>query len=439
MNIVGAYSDYDYGIFDPEGSDSFKWQAGIDYKNLKADFTYFLNEKHRLEFGGGVVWYTLYPGKLTSDEGSSINPDELEPENSRESAVYISDEYSISKRITLYAGLRYSYYSIYGPKTINLYREGLPKNEDNVIGEKTFEEGETIRTFDGWEPRLSLRFGINNKSSVKLSFNRMYQYIHLISNTISISPIDIWKSSDYYLGPQYSDQYSIGYFRNFMSNTIETSLEFYYKNIYDLVDFKDGAELFLNPNLENALLQGEGRAYGVEMMINKTLGRLTGWVSYAYSRTERKIEGQFDEETINNGFYYPANYDKPHDIKISGSYKITRRFSFSANFIYSTGRPTTYPSGKYTIDRFTATLYSDRNQERIPDYHRLDISISLLGNHKKNKRWKGSWTFSVYNVYGRKNAYSVFFKTERGVHPRAYKLSILGSAFPAITYNFSFK
>jgi len=324
MNIVGAYSDYDYGIFDPEGSDSFNWEAGIDYKNLKADFTYFLGEKHRLEFGGGVVWYTLYPGKLTSGEGSSINPDELEPENSRESAVYISDEYALSKRITLYAGLRYSYYSIFGPKTINLYADGLPRNEENVIGERTYEEGETIKTFDGWEPRLSLRFGINDKSSVKLSFNRMYQYIHLISNTISISPIDIWKSSDYHIGPQFSDQFSIGYFRNFMSNTIESSLEFYYKNIYDLVDFKDGAELFLNPNLENALLQGEGRAYGVELMINKTLGRLTGWVSYAYSRTERKIEGPFEEETINNGYYYPANYDKPHDIKISGTYKRDR-------------------------------------------------------------------------------------------------------------------
>ena len=266
----------------------------------------------------------------------------------------------------------------------------------------------------------------------------MFQYIHLISNTTAVTPIDIWHPSNLYIRPQHSDQYSIGYFRNFIENTIETSVEIFYKDIFNIVDYKDGAQLLLNENIEEELLQGHGRAYGLELLVRKKLGRLTGWVGYTYSKTEKKMDGPFEEETINFGKYYPANIDRPHDISITADYKFTRRWSMSANFVFMSGRPGTFPESKYIVDRFTVAGYGERNQNRIPDYHRLDISFTLGGNLKKNKKWNGSWTFSVYNVYSRNNAYSVYFKAVNRAVPQAYKLSVLGAAFPAITYNFNF-
>lgn len=437
-NFILAYTNFDYGLSDPTGVYNFNWDAGIDYLNGQANFTFFGGDKHRIDFGGSIIKYTFYPGSLLATPESSINEDRLEPEYARESAVYAGDEFTLSKRIGLMYGLRFSYFENIGPATVYQYMENIPKDETTVIDSTLYGKGNKVIDYYGIEPRLALKLNLNPTSSIKLSYNRMYQYLHLVSNTTSITPIDIWKPSGTHVRPQWVNQYSIGYFRNFLNNTIETSVELYYKSMYDIVDYKDGAKLFLNKTLEADLLQGEGRAYGVEVYARKNLGKLTGWISYTYARSERKIDGPSDEEKINGGNYYPSNYDKPHDLKLTTIYKFTRRWSFSANFIYSTGRPTTYPEGKYSVDGYTIADYGYRNLERIPDYHRLDISFTLLGNHKIKQRWKGSWTFSVYNVYGRQNAYSVYFKSLKGNSPKAYQLSILGSAFPAITYNFKF-
>jgi outer membrane receptor for ferric coprogen and ferric-rhodotorulic acid len=271
----------------------------------------------------------------------------------------------------------------------------------------------------------------------------MRQYISLISNTAAVTPIDIWKTSNKYIRPQTGDQVIIGYFKNFADNSIETSIEAYYKKTDNLLEYKDGAVLLLNETLEADLLEGRGRAYGLEFQVNKKSGRLTGWTSYAYSRSERQVDGEFPEEQINFGKFYPSNYDKPHNVKIVSNYRITQRWSFAANFVYSTGRPFTAPYSKYRImngpvTNITVANFSQRNQYRIPDYHRLDISVTLGAGHRRNRKWKGSWTFSVYNVYGRRNPYSVFFKHIYGTPPMPYKLSILGVPFPSLTYNFIF-
>jgi hypothetical protein len=326
-----------------------------------------------------------------------------------------------------------------GPGTIYQYEQGVPKSVDTQTGSVAFQKGKQIKGYDGWEPRISVRVLANDNSSFKVSYNRMNQYIHLVTNTASVTPIDLWMPSGTYLKPESGDQVSMGYFRNFNANSIETSAEVYYKWIDNLVDYKDGADLFLNPNVETELLQGTGKAYGLELYAKKDLGRVTGWVSYTYSRSLRKIQGPSDVETINNGNYYPSNYDKPHDFKITANYQINRRWSMSGNFVFNTGRPATYPKSKYEIDALTIANFGDRNLERIPDYHRLDLAFTLKGNHKKNKFWEGSWTFSIYNVYARKNAYSIYFKPLSGSRlPQAYKYSILGTALPSITYNFRF-
>jgi len=275
-------------------------------------------------------------------------------------------------------------------------------------------------------------------NSLKFGYNRINQYIHLISNTTASSPVDLWQTSNYHIKPQTGDQFSLGYFRNFLGNSYESSIEIYYKTVDNLVDYKDGATLLLNEALEADLLQGIGRAYGMEIMLKKQTGRLTGSVNYTLSRTERKIDGPTESEKINNGEYFPANYDKPHDVAVIATYRITRRWTFSTNFIYNTGRPTTFPDSKFKYGGAVFANYEDRNQDRIPDYHRLDVSITLDGSHKKNKRWEGSWTLSVYNLYGRDNSFSIFLRPERGFLPQARKLSIITSPIPALTYNFKF-
>jgi len=437
-NFTGAYSDFRYGIHSNFESYGYQWDAGISYRNLKADFTWLLWDRHEIGFGGSFINYKFNSGNLIPDANSSLNPIKLQDDHAYESAIYIDDEWNLSAQLSIMAGIRYSFYQAVGPADVNLYEQGQPRKTSTLLDIKSFSDGEVIKSYDGFEPRFAIKIGISRNSSIKLSYNRMFQYIHLISNTMAVSPVDVWQPSNLYIHPQYSDQFSVGYFRNFIENTIETSIEAFYKDISNIVDYKDGAQLLLNENIEEELLQGRGRAYGIELLVRKKMGRLTGWLGYTYSRSEKKIKSGYDEETINYGKYYPANFDRPHDISISTNYRFTRRWSMSANFVYMTGRPTTYPEAKYKIDGFTVASFGERNQARIPDYHRLDISFTLDGNLKKNKKWDGSWTFSIYNVYSRKNAYSVYFKPDKGFIPQSYKLTVLGAPFPAITYNFKF-
>lgn len=441
-NLVGNFtaliSKYKYGVGNKDEKYAFDWDAGVDNKSVKVDFTWLAGEKNKVDFGGSYIRFSFLQGDLTPGPLSSVIPISIPDDYANEFAVYLGDEWDISDNYSIMAGLRYSFFQNVGPSEVNIYEEGLPKSSNTLIDVQSYSQGEVINSYGGLEPRFSFRFALPLNSSIKLSYNRMYQYIHLLSNTMAVTPIDLWKPSGLYIRPEYSNQYSIGYFKNFLENSLETSVELYYKDITDLLDYKDGARLVLNKYIDEELLHGDGRAYGIEFFIRKKIGRLTGWVAYTYSRTERKVIGLNEDETINFGEYYPAYYDRPHDFTLTGHYKITRRWSFSANYVFMSGRPVTYPESKYIIDRFTVAGYGERNKYRTPNYHRLDISITLDGNLKRNKKWDGSWTFSVYNLFARKNAYSVYFRAFNNAVPEAYKLSVIGTAFPSITYNFKF-
>jgi len=334
---------------------------------------------------------------------------------------------------------------------VNNYSNSIPTDRVDVVGQNSFDDFEASETYSGFEPRLAVNYELDDVSSLKLSYNRMMQYIHLVSNTTAAIPIDVWKPSGRYVDPGMADQVAVGYYRNFKKNMYQLSTEVYYKWMYNILDYRDGADLLLNEYLETELLSGDGRAYGLELMMKKTKGRLTGWVAYTLARTERKVEGfqagdQFIEG-INNGDWYSANWDKPHDITVVGMYEISKKWDFGFNFTYSTGRPITYPQSKFFYDGKNVPYYANRNENRVPDYHRLDLSFTLNPLKNENRKWKSSWIFSVYNLYGRRNPYSIFFRTQEGesagdvsnvFNTQAFQLSIIGIPVPAVTYNFKF-
>jgi hypothetical protein len=437
--VSGLYSSYDYHIFSENNEiNAFDMKYSIQNYGGKVDFSYFPNSKHKIDFGLSSLYYYLDPSSLTPrGSGSLINPILIEKEQGLESAIYIGDKYDVSQRLSLYLGLRYSVFSYLGPKTVNEYAEGAPTEESTKVGERTFGNNEVIQTYHGPELRFSARYALDDENSLKLSYNRMRQYIHMLSNTTSISPTDIWKLSDTHVEPQLGDQVSLGYYRNFKNNTIEGSVEGYYKNIENLLDFKSGAQLILNDQIETDIVGGMGQSYGVELLLKKKTGKLNGWISYTYSRALIKVDNEFLTETINNGEFYPASYDKPHSLNILSNWKFSRRFSVSGNLAYSTGRPITYPIAKYYYNGTERLHYSDRNKFRIPDYFRFDISINLEGNHKVQKLNHSSWTFAIYNVTGRDNPYSIYFVSEDG-EVKGYQLSVFANAIPTITYNFRF-
>jgi hypothetical protein len=407
--------------------------------NGKIDFSYFPDSNHKIDFGLSSILYQLQPGqRVPISENSLITPKFLENEQGLESVLYLGDKYDISQNLSLYVGLRYSLYNYLGPKTVTEYAPNAPINEGTQTGETTtYDKGENIQTYHGPELRFSARYSLNNNSSLKFSYNRMRQYIHMLSNTTSISPTDIWKLSDQQVKPQIGDQISLGWYKNFKNNTVEGSVEGYYKTIRDLLDFKSGAQLVLNEHVETDIISGFGKSYGLEFLLKKKTGKLNGWVSYTYSRALIKVDGPYKGETVNNGEFFPASYDKPHDFTVLSNWKFSRRFSFSGNLTYSTGRPITYPVAKYNYGGTERLHYSDRNQYRIPNYFRFDISISLEGNHKIKKLNHSSWTFAIYNVTSRDNAYSIYFVSEGG-DVKGYKLSIFAEAIPTISYNFRF-
>lgn len=426
---------YKSNVKDEIGPNQFELDAKIDYASLTQDFDFQANEQHNLKIGGKVNLYDVHQGDLQPLDGS-VNTDPITIPNERgiEIAAYLADQWTINDRLSMNFGVRWSYFNNVGPRDVYLYEEGLPKSPITIIDTVSYGDGTSIQKYSGFEPRVGLRYQIDNQSSVKGGYNRMRQYLHLVSNTAAITPVDVWQLSNTYIRPAISDQWAIGYFRNFNNNTIEASVEVYYKKTHDILDYKGGANLLLNPTLESDLLQGQGRARGVEFLFKKKEGKAKGWLSYTYSRTEIKAVSEFSDETVNEGEYYPANYDKPHNLSAVFSYDFTKRITFTANFNFSTGRPITIPTSIYRIGPFNSFPdYSKRNEYRIPDYHRLDISLSIDQGFSKLKKVKGEWNFSIYNVYNRMNAYSIYF-TEIG---RAYKLSILG-IIPSVSYNFIF-
>ena len=437
--VSAGYDHYNYNISsDASKINAYRLQFDINQTHLKADLNYYLNAKHTIEFGAGSLLYKLRPGSYRpiGDE-SLIKPVTVAAEQGHESAVYVGDRYNITRNLSINVGLRYSLYQYLGAKTVYKYAPGLPRKEENRIDEKTYGKGNAINTYHGPEYRLAIRYAFSPVFSVKAGYNSLRQYIHMLSNTTAIAPTDIWKLSDPNIRPQTGDQFSFGLFRNFKSNTIETSVEVYYKRLKNYLDSKSGAILVLNHNIETDVINTKGKAYGLEVMVKKVAGKVNGWVSYTYSRTLLKMDDPIAGELINRGEFYPSNYDKPHDFTFVGNIKISHRFSVSSNITYSTGRPITLPVAMYFYANGQRVHYSDRNSYRIPDNFRVDLSMNIEGNHKVHQKTHNSWTVGIYNLTGRKNPYSVYFVTENG-RVNGYKLSIFGSLIPFVNFNIRF-
>jgi len=437
--VSAGYDRYNYSVKgDKNKVNAYTLSFDVNQLNLKGDFSYFVNSVHRLDFGISAIRYTLHPGSFQpKGKESLVVPDEISAEQAFESAVYLSDRISFSSKLSLEAGIRYSMFNYMGSKDVNYYAKGLPRDESTIQETKSYKSGELINTYHGPEARLSFKYIATPSFSIKASYNSLRQYIHMLSNTTAIAPTDIWKLSDPNIKPQRGDQVSLGFYKNLKSNTIETSFEVYYKKIQDYLDYKPGATLVMNHHIETETINTKGKAYGAELMIKKTAGKLNGWISYAYSRVLLKMDDPTIASPINNGNWYPANYDKPHDITSVGNFKVNHRFNLSLNVTYSTGRPITLPTGRFFYAGSQRLMYSERNAYRIPDYFRTDFSMNIDGNHKVHQKTHNSWTIGIYNLTGRRNAFSIYYVSENG-QVKSYKLSIFGSLIPFVNFNIKF-
>jgi hypothetical protein len=437
--LSGGYDYYKYSIAgNTTPANAYLFNFNIRQLNLRSDFNYYLNNKNTINIGLSSILYRLNPGSNNPVGAKSVvAPINIATERALESALYVGDKMDITEKLSVNLGLRLSMFNYLGPQTVSNYSPGFPTVPDYKTGSITYGSGQFIKTYSAPEIRTSLRYIITDNFSVKASYNTTRQYIHLLSNTTSISPTDVWKLSDNNIKPQSGDQLSLGLYKNFSSNTIETSVEVYYKRIKNYLDYRSGAQLVLNPAIENDVLPFRGKAYGLEFFVKKTTGKLNGWVSYTYSRILLQQNDANAGELINDGNFYAANYDKPHSVNFIGNYRITHRYSISLNAVYSTGRPITVPISRFNYGGSDRVYYSDRNVYRIPDYFRLDFSATFDANHKLNQRFHNSWTFGVYNLTGRHNPYSTYFISESG-RVNGYKLSIFASMIPFASYNIRF-
>ena len=441
------YSDYYYGLkLDFIG---FNWDSGIKNYNLKYDFKYYVNDKLKVNFGANSIYYDFNPGEIKPiDESSSINYRQLEKKYAFEPSFYIDTEQKLSSKINIQYGLRYSLFYRLGSSTINNYlnNEAVLFNSNLGIYESAtpisstfFGSNKTITTFDNFEPRFAMSYEINDNKSVKLSYNKMAQYLQLVSNTASPTPLDVWTPSDNFIQPQIANQFAIGYFSNLKEDAYSLEIESYYKHINNRMDYIDGANLVANEAIEQVILNGEMRSYGLEILFRKNTGKFNGWISYTLSKSQQRTPGRTASETgINNGLWYRSAYDKTHNLAITSSYKLNPKWSFSGNFILQSGQPVTYPNGQYEYQGIIIPSYGLRNQNSLPTYHHLDIAATLTPKQNAKRKWQGEWVFSIYNLYGRKNAASISFRqnSETG-NNEAIRLSIFGMV-PSVTYNFKF-
>jgi hypothetical protein len=446
-NLSVIYSDYYYGLdFNFVG---FQWSSGIKNFNIKYDFRSYISDKLKLNYGVNGIYYDFNPGTIRpTSPDSGFNFEQLEKKYAFEPAIYINAEEKISEKIDINVGLRYSLFYNVGASTVNLYENDSPVvfnsqfqiyEKATPIGTKFYNKNEVIKSFDYLEPRLSVNYQLNEKQSFQVSYNRMVQYLQLISNTSSPTPLDVWTPSGTYIKPQIADQVAIGYFRKFNEGAYSVEVSSFYKEVQNRLDYIDGANLVANKAIEQVILNGQLRSYGLELMLKKNEGNLTGWISYTLSKSEQKTPGRTAVETgINSGQWYNTVYDKVNNLAVTGSYYLNPKWTFGANFIYQTGQPTTYPNGQYEYLGLTIPIYGLRNENRLPAFNHLDISATLTPKHDANKNWRGEWVFSIYNVYNRKNAASVGFRenADTGVN-EAVKTSIFGIV-PAISYNFKF-
>jgi hypothetical protein len=441
FSLIHSYYDYGLDIFAP--GQAFAWRADLAQSIFQTDFSLSLSDNLITDFGLRLAYYQFQPGQVDPiGSASATQSTSLDKKYGLEPALYLNFDHEISPSFSLQYGLRLSGFQRLGSQTLYryendqpvVYNQQLGRHEaGTVIDSVRYTDNQSITNFIGLEPRFIMRWSPDKQSAIKISYNRMNQYIHLISNTTTPNPLDLYTPSGPYIEPQYADQVALGYFRNFDANNYETSIEVYYKKLYNQVDYIDGANLILNNNLETEILSGEGRAYGIELYLKKNSGRFTGWISYTLSRAERRVPGINDQDPgINGGRFYPANYDKLHDLSVTGMYRLNKTWSFSANFIYATGRPITYPTGRYQYANLVLANYENRNGSRMPDYHRLDISATLHG------KLGGDWIFSIYNVYNRMNASSITFQSneENPIVTEAVRTTIFGFV-PSVTYSFS--
>jgi hypothetical protein len=431
--------------------------SGIQYSSLKYRIQYGGIQKHNVEAGFSVNRYDIQPGKRTPlNDNSVAESSSLQNEQGYEGGIFINDEFSITSSILLNIGLRYSVYASVGPRSVAQYMPGYDLDTVNITGYRDY-GNEKIKLYKGFEPRISARIKLNENSSLKLSYNRNIQYISMVTYSSVSTPSDIWKLADSYVKPLIADQVAMGLYHNYLNNSVEASVELYYKRLQNVLDYKDGASLEMNRNIETELINASGKNYGIEFMLKKNSGLIDGWLSYTYSRSLRKTSGKFSSEILNNNRYYPSSYDRPHDFSVIANFHLNKRIIFTGNFSYSTGRPITLPENFYYIDipvydpygRPSITSdevawFSDKNKYRIPPYHRLDLTITLNESLRLHKKWKGNWSFSVLNVYGRKNPYTIYYKKEE---PNAtndykrfnlYKLYLIGRPMPTLTYTFMF-
>jgi len=432
-----VYGTYDFSTIDEQvASEAWTQAYRINHFETRLDFSWLSLGKHRLTFGGNAILYNLDRGDVLPYGDISMRvPVELGLDNGLEAAVYLADEISLTPRLTLYGGLRFSIFSSMGPDDVQVYGEGLPVQPGSVVDVIEAEPWEIIKTYTGLEPRAALNFMLGANNSLKLSYNRVNQYMFMLSNTVAISPTDQWKLCDYNIIPPFVDQVSLGFYQDFPRGGINTSFEVYYKKIENVVDYRDGANFISTPNVETVTLQGEQEAYGFEALLKKNAGKLSGWIAYSYARSMMQVDSEFPSEQINYGKPYPSNFDRPHNLSIVTNLKINRRLSFSANMVYTTGRPVTYPISIYYVDGMQFVDYADRNSYRIPDYFRLDLSVNLEGNLKERKLFHSYWMLNFYNVTGRQNAYSIYFQNDDGVI-NGYKLSIFGQTVITLSWNF---
>jgi hypothetical protein len=443
-NLSLIYSDYFYGL--ELKFVGFQFDSGIRNFNLKYDLTHYVSDKIKLRYGLNSIYYKFNPGEVTpTGEDSGINPAKLTDKFAFENAVYIDSEIEISDEISIQAGLRISTFNRLGQE-LNLYADDNPiiyNSQLNVyqkadpIGTQTTSRSKTVKSFANVEPRFALSVQLDASSSIKTSYNRMTQYIHLISNSTSPTPFDIYAPSGKYIEPQLADQVAIGYFKEFENFSFE--VETYFKEVKNRIDYVDDANLIANNAVEQIILKGEARAYGLEFLVRKTQGRLKGWIAYTLSKSEQRTPGRTPTEVgINNGEWYNSAWDRTHDISITAQYELTNKWSFGANMIFQTGRPTTYPSAQYEFNDLVVPVYELRNASRLSSYHHLDVSATWTPKPETTKRWKGEWVFSIYNLYNRKNAASISFReNEDNGQNEAVRLSIFG-IIPAVTYNFKF-
>lgn len=423
-NTSLIYSDYDYEFSIGASEEQFGLSSGINDLNLKQDFTYFMNKDNTMSFGANVIRHEFVPGEISSGDESNFSADNIERQFALEGAAYVQNEQKVGQRWSFIYGLRYSVFDYTGPGTAYEIEDG------EVTSTQTYDDWETIQLYHGLEPRVSVKYLLNEVSSLKVAYNRNYQYMHLLSNSTSGSPTDRWVPSSNNVKPQIADQVAAGYFRNFADNMYEFSAEVYYKDMQNLIDYKPGAELIFNSSIETELVYGDGKAYGLELLLKKTQGKFTGWLSYTLSRSLR----EFDD--IDDGKVFPSRQDRIHDLSVTAIYNFHPKWTASANFVFYTGDAVSFPSGRYEVDGVQVPYYTERNGYRFPNYHRMDLGVTWMV--KKTKRFESSWNFSVYNVYGRENPYIINFEENEDTgQVEAVQFSLF-KAIPSVSYNFRF-